>query len=43
MHTKFWSEALKEINYFGDTDIHMNLKEILYEGADWIYLAEEGD
>jgi len=47
MHTKFWSKNLKESDHSEDlgTDwednIRMDLKEVGWEGVDWIHLAQK--
>jgi hypothetical protein len=46
MHTKFWSENLKDKRPLGrprrrwEDNIRMDLKEI-WEGVDWLHLAQD--
>jgi len=49
MHTKFWSENLKERDHVDDLCVsggdnsRMGLKEIRWEGVNWIHLAQVRD
>jgi hypothetical protein len=47
MYTKFWSENLKMQRQIGrsrhihEDNINMDLKEIDWEGVDWIHLTQD--
>jgi hypothetical protein len=46
MYTKFWLENLKERDNSSSTwedNIRMDLRDIGWEGVDWIYLAQGKD
>jgi hypothetical protein len=48
MHRKFWWGSLKEGNHLesrskGDYNIELDLREIGWEGGDWISLAQDRD
>jgi hypothetical protein len=43
MHTALWWGNLQEGDCVKEDRIKMDLKEICWEGMDWLYLAEERD
>jgi hypothetical protein len=43
MHTAFWWRNLQERDCVEEDKIKMDLKEICWEGMDWLYLAKERD